>query len=106
LFINKKIAMKQMDISDDVKIVVDYEDTDLPYTVKELQPTLWIDGNSYCCVLGPNPKQGVFGCGITPVAALLNWDDHLRERIKKGNPADQVVQYAIDVLKATKYEIN
>lgn len=98
--------MKQMDISDDIRVVIDYEGSGLPSAVKELKPTLWIDGNSYCCILGPNPKQGIFGCGITPVAALLDWDDHLRERIKAANPGDRVVQYAIDILKANKYDSN
>lgn len=98
--------MKQMDADLSVKIEVDYNDTDLPRTVKELKPVLWIDGDSYRCVLGPDLQSGVSGQGNTPVKALLDWDDHLRLRMKNIDPNDEVAQFAVDALKASEYDIN
>lgn len=85
--------MKQMDLPDEMKVPIE-NSTELPVSVKNLHPLLFRDGDSYCCVLGPNPAEGVFGCGKTAKDALVDWDNNLQERIKNADENDEVAAFA------------
>jgi hypothetical protein len=84
--------MKQLSVPDEMKVEIDYSSKEVPESVKTFQPLLFKDGNSYCCVLGPDPQLGVFGCGDTPFHALQDWDKHLKE-YKPKDENDEVAFY-------------
>lgn len=63
-----------------------------------LHPTVFHEGNAYCCILGPDPVEGVFGCGDTPEQAVSDWDETLRLRLQEGSEDDDVVAYVKYVL--------
>lgn len=64
------------DFPEQGRMEIDYEDPALPQSVRTLKPILYReDAESYCCILGPDPEQGIFGCGPTLEAALKSWDD-------------------------------
>ena len=85
--------MKQLDVPSDMKIKIDFADNNLPESVRKFQPLLFKDGDSYCCVLGPDPQEGVFGCGKTPLAALKDWDKSLKQRMKLNDKNDEVALF-------------
>jgi hypothetical protein len=84
---------------------VDYESEDLPVSVRELRPIVYKDGDSICSVLGSDPQDGIFGCGISPEAALKDWDHHLKERLNNPLPNDEVVEFIQDSMDATKWAV-
>lgn len=57
-----------------------------------LNPTLYKDGDSYCCILGPDPESGVIGCGRTPEKAVHDWDEHLKVHLSTASPSNAVVK--------------
>jgi hypothetical protein len=63
------------------------------------------DGDLYCCLLGPDPQEGIFGCGDSPEMALANWDKQLTERLANSSVDDSVSQYVKDVFKADDTEV-
>jgi hypothetical protein len=85
--------MKQMELPDEMKETIDYYDVSLPLTVRVLKPLLYRDGDSFCVVLGPNPQEGVYGCGKTVNEALNDWNIHLSERINTPAANDEVANY-------------
>ena len=87
--------MKQMNLPEDMKEKIDFSDIDLPLTARILKPLVYKDGDSFCVVLGPDPTEGVFGCGKTVNEALNDWNAHLQERIKNPTTDDDVANYII-----------
>lgn len=53
----------------------------LPPSVKMFRPLVFQDSDGVCVVFGPDPQEGIFGCGPTIEEALKDWDDHLKIRI-------------------------
>lgn len=90
--------MVHMNIADANKIEVDFREEYLPISIKLFKPVLFHEGEIYYCLLGPDPEDGIFGYGNTTNEALINWDNHLRERIKSKDPTDEVAQYVINLL--------
>jgi hypothetical protein len=90
--------MKQLNVPDEVKVEIDFTDSHVPDSVKTFQPLLFKEGNEFCCVLGPNPEEGVYGCGETPLAALKDWDKNLQKRKKVNDKNDEVSLYIHRVL--------
>jgi hypothetical protein len=90
--------MKQLTVPDEMKVDINYSDNELPESVRTFQPLLFKEGNSYCCVLGPDPQAGIFGCGDTPIHALQDWDKHLKEYEARGEN-DEVAMYIQETLK-------
>ena len=72
---------------------LDYEGAEVPATVQLFKPVVYKDGTDYCCLMGPDPQIGVFGCGETPEEAVEDWADDLEERLQKQDPDDEVAQY-------------
>ncbi|HJS53317.1 MAG TPA: hypothetical protein VJ765_02200 [Chitinophagaceae bacterium] len=96
--------MKQFTVPEEMKIEIDYAEEALPNSVKLFQPLLYRDGNSYCCVLGPDPATGVFGSGDTPIAALKDWDTNLKGYETKGED-DEVAEYIKETLKTSPEDV-
>lgn len=71
---------------------IDYENPELPSVVKQLRPAMYLDGNAYCVILGPDPQAGVFGCGNTPAQALDDWTVHLNQRLAEFDADDKIVE--------------
>jgi len=59
-------------------IRIDYDADDLPATAKEYKPVLFREGNLICCMLGSDPRSGIFGCGSTLAEAIKDWDADLK----------------------------
>ena len=72
---------------------------------KALQPILFKEGKDFCCLLGPNPQEGVFGCGDTPKQALNDWESHLKEHLATAADSDQVVQHVKKILAKNKEDL-
>lgn len=85
--------MKQLEVPDDMKVAIDLNDKKVPDSVKTFQPVLFKDGDSFCCVLGPDPQEGVFGCGDTPIEALKDWDKNLQQRKEVTDKDDEVAAF-------------
>ncbi|GAB3428055.1 hypothetical protein [Niabella aquatica] len=97
--------MKQMDIPLPLQIDIDFEEEGLSKAVKDLRPVLWHDGQGYCCLLGPDPQQGILGYGTTRKEAISDWEAAVRARVKTAGAADEVGQYVIETLKVSKDDV-
>jgi hypothetical protein len=90
--------MKQFTVDESKKIEVDYNDNEIPESVRILKPLLFLEESegelrAYCVVLGPDPQAGIFGCGDTPNEALQDWDNHLQEFKSQHEAGDEVAAY-------------
>lgn len=88
-----------MELPDYMKEQVDFDDLELPPNVRILRPLVYKDGDSFCVVLGPNPQDGVFGCGNTAKEALKDWDVHLQEYLGR-NRKDELAEFLKARLKS------
>jgi hypothetical protein len=88
-----------MEINRRNTISLDYNSDDLPKSVKKLKPILFHEGNAFCCLLGPDPQEGIFGCGNTEKEALEDWDKHAKERVMKMDRNDTIVHTFLKQLK-------
>lgn len=77
--------------------VVDFDfDQDwVPKRAKKLRPHIYKDGLEYCCVFGPDPQVGIFGCGNDAEAAIMEWEDDLNERITRLTGDDNAAHIAV-----------
>ncbi len=82
--------MKQLNVSDEMRIDIDFTDGSVPDSAQTFQPLLFKDRDMYCCVLGPDLQQGVVGRGKTPIEALKEWDKELKKRMKVIDKDDEV----------------
>ena len=64
----------KMKVEQSAIIRIDYDADDLPPTAKEYKPILFREGNLICCLLGTDPRSGIFGCGATLTEAIKDWD--------------------------------
>src|SRR5688572_2097420 len=93
--------MKQMDVPQEMKVSINYEDKNLPPAVRTLRPVVFKEGDSFCCLLGPDPQEGVVGCGNTKEEALTDWEANMRKRIIYHRPGDELAQYIEDSLNSS-----
>lgn len=98
-------AMEQMNVEESLKVNIDFSEQTLPKSVKELQPLLWKDADSYKCLLGPDLNDGILGMGQTPLLAIIEWDNQLMKRLSTATEDDHVIQYVKDVYKADNTEV-
>ena len=94
-----------MNVPEEIKVNIDFEDQNLPEAVRTLRPILFKDGDSFCCLLGPDPQEGVFGCGSTKEAALIDWEANMRKRIAYHKAGDEVAQFIEDNRNASKKDV-
>src|SRR5688572_17293206 len=97
--------MKQMDVPEEIKVKIDCADKNVSQAVRTLRPTLFTEGDSFCCLLGPDRQEGVYGCGSTREEALTEWEANMRKRIIYHKPGDEVAQFIVDSLNAFNKDI-
>jgi hypothetical protein len=97
--------MEQMKIDEGMVVAVDYEAHEHSKVVKELRPVVFKEEGSFCCLLGPDPQAGIFGCGDTAEGAISDWEQHLKERMAKPIGDDEVAQYVQDTLNASNKKV-
>lgn len=88
-----KKVMKQMNMEGLDIVSIDYESTGIPATAQLFKPVIYKDGTDYCCLMGPDPQKGIFGCGETPGEAVDDWAQDLEERLERQDPDDEVAAY-------------
>ena len=76
-------------------VEVDFSADWVPEKAKILKPQVYKDGDSYCCIFGPDPVVGIFGSGQTPQEAVMNWKKDLLERIDRHTEHDDAAHHAI-----------
>ena len=86
-----------MNVDEGKKVRINFEAEELPKPVRTFRPLVFMDGDEFCCVLGPNPTSGIFGRGKTIDEAFSDWQDNLNARVATNAPDDEVVQYVIDM---------
>jgi hypothetical protein len=96
--------MEQMKMDGLEVIEMNYESPGLPETVRKLKPAVYKDGQSFCCLLGPDPQQGVFGCGKTASEALSDWDLHVKDRAVDHPFGDEIAEFIIARLSGESEE--
>lgn len=97
--------MEQMNVDETMKVKIDFEHEDLPQDAKELQPLVFKEGDSYCCLLGPDRTEGILGWGDSPRAAIADWSVKLQERIKIRNEDDEVANFVRDTLNTSNEDV-
>lgn len=97
--------MEQMNVDEIRKVKIDFEHEDLPQDAKELQPLVFKEGDSYCCLLGPDRTKGILGYGDSPRAAIADWSVKLQERIKIKNEDDEVANFVRDTLNTSNEDV-
>jgi hypothetical protein len=90
--------MNQMKINPEALISVDFKNQDLPTSVQHFKPTVFKDGDAFCVILGPDPQEGIFGCGNTLEEALRDWDHHLSDEIDDPTENNETTRYVLDNL--------
>ncbi len=60
---------------------MDYESLVLPPLFRQFQPAVFQDGDEFCCILGPDPERGIFGCAATLEQSIKDWEMQARERV-------------------------
>jgi len=58
-------------------------------------PLVYVNGNTYCCLLGPDPQAGIFGTRATVMDAFQDFDGHFKERLSHpitGDPVSDFIQ--------------
>ena len=80
--------------SGDLEVIpVDFNSEDLPVSVRQTHPLIYKDGNAVCCILGPDPQRGVFGCGPTVNAAVADFDKHFQYLLDHPVAGDSVSEF-------------
>jgi hypothetical protein len=102
----KKKAMQQMPIPEEAKVEIDFDQPNIPLAVKILEPVVFKEGDAYCCLLGPDPQEGIFGCGKSSDEAVQDWNKHFQEMVDGNNTQNETLQYAVDKMGSSIHKIN
>jgi len=77
---------------DNLKSVeLDYNCPSLPASVRLLKPRLLMSDVGFFCLLGENPRTGIYGCGISQQQALTDWVNRLKTRVQSEANDDPFV---------------
>jgi hypothetical protein len=87
--------MKQLNIDPALQLAMPDQ---APIAAQILKPLLFKDGDVYCCLLGADAIKGIFGCGDSPVDAVEDWVDTLRDRVDADDQDDEVVKEVLRIL--------
>ena len=74
-------------------IKIDYTRKELPASVQLFKPSVFRDGKAYCCLLGPDPQVGIFGCGYSPLQAMADWDEQFNAELAQHSESEGIIQY-------------
>jgi len=88
--------MEQMSLDGLEVIPMDFENEQLAKPVRDFRPAVWKDGEHYCCLLGPDPQQGM---------ALRDWTTHFRERLANADEDDLIAQEIKDFKSMSKDDV-
>ncbi|WP_285011220.1 hypothetical protein [Pedobacter faecalis] len=91
------MAIKNMKID---KAAIVQPDFELPTAAEVLHPVLFKEGDQYCCLLGPDPQAGVFGCGTSAQEAVNDWEQELKDRVNNAGASDKLTSQIIEELNA------
>ncbi|MGK9125884.1 hypothetical protein M1D52_20190 [Olivibacter sp. SA151] len=94
--------MDQMRLSQDARISINYESTDLPSSFRLLRPLIFQDGNEFICLFGPDLETGIFGLGFTVSDAIIDWESKLKDRLAHITESDKVGEEARNLLDASE----
>ncbi|MVT08493.1 hypothetical protein [Chitinophaga tropicalis] len=72
--------MKRMSLEKE-DVHVDYTTENIPDSVKNFRPTVFRDGDEYCCILGT--EEAVVGTGNTVEEAMNDWDRAYQMKVHK-----------------------
>jgi hypothetical protein len=97
--------MIQMVIDPDLVVDYDFTKPEVNRTLKNLQPVVYKNGESYNCLLGPDLETGIVGMGASPEEAIYNWERNLQQRIQHPAEDDEVSEFVIDTLRMTKDDV-
>jgi hypothetical protein len=97
--------MEQMKVDEEMIVPVDFDAGERSKEVRELRPVVFREEGSFCCLLGPDPQAGIFGCGDTAEDAISDWEQHLKERMEKPIGDDEVARYVHDTLNASNKKV-
>jgi hypothetical protein len=92
--------MKEVKVSEEKKVKVDFELSDFPRTVKVIKPVVFREGNAFCCAIGPDPNTGVFGYGTTAKNAIDDWDAKLMDRLAIAEEDDELALWVRSLLSS------
>lgn len=98
--------MKTISVEESSKVDVDFQRPGMAMTAWILQPVIFKEGDTYCCALGENLDEGVFGFGSTPEQATIDWDRRLAERIKLAGPNDGFIDEVNKNLREYTFDHN
>ena len=87
--------MEQMQPTGLEVIPVDFSAETIPNSVRQTHPLVYKDGDAVCCVLGPDPQRGIFGCGDSVEAALADFNVHFQEMLEhpiEGDPVSDFIR--------------
>ena len=93
--------MQQLNVPEESKLPIDYEDASLPSSVRSFRPLLYQEGEMIFAVLGPDMQTGISGSGATIEEALKEWDAQFQDRIKYHKGDDEVARYITDTMNAS-----
>jgi hypothetical protein len=70
---------KEMD-ENGKEIFLAEENDRLPASFKHMKPRVYKEGDTYYCLTGENPTEGILGSGATPELAIEDWDRALQKK--------------------------
>lgn len=97
--------MVQMKIDERHVVPLNYDNIFHPKSVRVMKPVLFKVGELFCCLLGPDPKCGIFGYGNTMRAALWSWNLHFQEQLKKPTVDAKVMDYVYGSMVLEKLDL-
>jgi hypothetical protein len=84
-------------------IEINYQKPDFPASFLAFKPILFKTGQLYCCLLGPNLQEGIFGMGYTVDSAITQWNLEFKRRlILKNSKKDTTAQFVAHKIRMQK----
>jgi hypothetical protein len=90
--------MEQMKVDPEALVPTDFENEALTRNLKIFRPAVFVEGNTYFCLLGPDKESGILGQGDSARAAMFDWDVRFNEFLTNHEADDPLAQYVLDTL--------
>lgn len=97
--------MEQMKMDGLDVVQVDYDNVKYSDEIRTYRPAVYKDGDSFCCLLGPDPQEGIFGCGDSPDDALEDWRNEFHHRLAEAGEDDPIGQEIRDYRSTSKGDV-
>lgn len=92
-----RTSMSTLDI-----VMIDYNATDIPAAAKLFKPKVYKGKTGYCCLLGPIIEIDIFGCGCTPLEAVMDWDHQFNNELASCSDSQGIIRYIREQLEEIK----